>query len=414
MSTKFPLQASLVCSECRHHHAEVGALEQAALVAQTSRVAIRCSFGLFPSAKALHACEPLDRELVELGFAQRHAQNECGRDRQHVRRIAGHGCVGLGCRAGSRKPAFEAATGPRCPHRRTVTASSTSRRSIVGHGERVPLVRQQLVEQEQEDNAADAALEWTAARSSVARLLRSSWYNKASEKERQELPKEAVEVNSTLLTSFAREPEASQQCKPEPPGETVSHTQEETNPPLEVSPPQEQENPQTCKPQPKPPAIRRTWKCVWRQGMDVRSWPQTARQNIVGCLSCGEIFEVAEERRFRDGSEGVFLRLANKQGWVFSKTRSGTFCIQVDDSCRQYSNYPNTTASHDAWTWDSGTADHQRDRTSAWQQWSEYSSDSSTYLRLRWPADAKSWDSWALFARVPGRAQDSQGLALRY
>ena len=148
--------------------------------------------------------------------------------------------------------------------------------------------------------------------------------------------------------------------------------------------------------------------------MDVRSWPQTARQNIVGCLSCGEIFEVAEERRFRDGSEGVFLRLANKQGWVFSKTRSGTFCIQVDDSCRQYSNYPNTTASHDAWTWDSGTADHQRDRTSAWQQWSEYSSDSSTYLRLRWPADAKSWDSWALFARVQGRAQDSQGLALRY
>ena len=98
-------------------------------------------------------------------------------------------------------------------------------------------------------------MEWKAARSSVARLLRSSWYNKAAEREQQELPKEAVEVNCTLLTSRVREPEASQQWKPEPPGETVSHTQEETNPPLEVSPPQEQENPQKCKPSSNSPYV---------------------------------------------------------------------------------------------------------------------------------------------------------------
>ena len=395
MSTKSPLQASLVCSESRHHPAEVGVVEQAALVAQTSRVAIRCSFWLFPSPKALHAaCEPLDRELVELCFKFRALPKgtlkmsaaeianmfDALRDMVVSALVAEQDQRSLLLQQQQEQDGLIVELQQRIQYLEQALSDMSSE---------FQLVRQQLVEQEQEDNAADA-VEWKAARSSVARLLRSSWYNKAAEREQQELPKEAVEVNCTLLTSRVREPEASQQWKPEPPGETVSHTQEDTKRRVEVSPPQEQEDPQKCKPQ--PPAIRRTWKCVWSQGMDVRRWPQTARQNIIGYLSRGEIFEVAEERRFRDGSEGFFLRLANKQGWVFSKTRSGTFCIQVDDSCRQYSNHLDTTASHDAWTWDNGTTKHQRDHR-GWQEWSDYSSDSSTSTS-RWPA-AKSWDSWA-------------------
>ncbi|CAE7448322.1 unnamed protein product [Symbiodinium sp. CCMP2592] len=57
--------------------------------------------------------------------------------------------------------------------------------------------------------------------------------------------------------------------------------------------------------------------------------------HLVGYLSLGDIFEVAEVRTFRDS--GVFLRLANPQGSVFSRSQSGTFCVQVDESWRQYS-----------------------------------------------------------------------------
>ena len=171
-------------------------------------------------------------------------------------------------------------------------------------------------------------MEWKAARSSVARLLRTSWYNKAAEREQQELPKEAVEVNST------REPEASV-----PAMEAgalcggVSETQELPNEPVDVNPTSWTNHPQSAHGQedsqngrtPEPPAVRRTWKCVRRGGMDVRRFPQISRQHAVGYLHNNEVFEVVEERLFQDASEGVFLRLANSQGWVFSQSRSGTF-----------------------------------------------------------------------------------------
>ena len=71
-----------------------------------------------------------------------------------------------------------------------------------------------------------------------------------------------------------------------------------------------------------------SWKCIFRHGMDVRSWPQVQRTGIVGFLNCGQEFQVCEERPGRDGT--VFLKLSDGLGWVFTKSRSGRFCVRVE------------------------------------------------------------------------------------
>ncbi|CAE7227303.1 unnamed protein product [Symbiodinium microadriaticum] len=67
--------------------------------------------------------------------------------------------------------------------------------------------------------------------------------------------------------------------------------------------------------------------CVWRPGMDIRSERTVQRKGVVGFLSCGEVFNVIQEWRGREGT--LFLKLAGDKGWVFDKTRTGTFCVPV-------------------------------------------------------------------------------------
>jgi len=252
------------------------------------------------------------------------------------------------------------------------------------------LVRQQLLQQEQQDKAADAA-EWKTLRATLAKCLRAAWYGKAAEKEQKELPHGPMELKATLLTGHALKPEVSLPWKHEDAVENVSETHELPKKPLEVNPTLRTGHLQNAEAHgqedsqdgwtPEPPAVRRTWKCVRRGGMDVRRYPQISHQHTVGYLHNNEVFEVVEERPFRDASEGVFLRLAKSQGWVFSQSRSGTFCVHVDDS------------------WESRNAEDRSDlkKTNHEGHWSWWQrSEKSDW----------SWSSWAA-----GKPEDQQSRA---
>ena len=57
-----------------------------------------------------------------------------------------------------------------------------------------------------------------------------------------------------------------------------------------------------------------------------------ARRGIVGFVEYGTQFEVIEERIGREGTiflKLIFLKLADCSRWLFSHTRSGTFCTRV-------------------------------------------------------------------------------------
>lgn len=70
------------------------------------------------------------------------------------------------------------------------------------------------------------------------------------------------------------------------------------------------------------------WVCVRRSGMDIRSGPYVQRTDVAGYLPAQKVFHVSEERRGLHGT--IFLKLADGTGWVFSETRSGTFCKPAD------------------------------------------------------------------------------------
>ena len=70
------------------------------------------------------------------------------------------------------------------------------------------------------------------------------------------------------------------------------------------------------------------WVCVRRSGMDIRSGPYVQRTDVAGYLPAQKVFHASEERRGLHGT--IFLKLADGTGWVFSETRSGTFCKPAD------------------------------------------------------------------------------------
>ena len=64
--------------------------------------------------------------------------------------------------------------------------------------------------------------------------------------------------------------------------------------------------------------------------MDVRSGPYYARKDVMGFIKQDQIFTVVEEQRCRYGA-GYFLKLEDG-GWVFSESRTVTFCVPVNGS----------------------------------------------------------------------------------
>ncbi|CAE7270777.1 hmp [Symbiodinium sp. KB8] len=78
------------------------------------------------------------------------------------------------------------------------------------------------------------------------------------------------------------------------------------------------------------------------------------RKCVVGFLSCGEVFNVIQEWRGREGT--LFLKLAGDKGWVFDKTRTGTFCVPVGSEWQDWRG----PEGHKAWT------DNNRDQHGSW------------------------------------------------
>ena len=88
--------------------------------------------------------------------------------------------------------------------------------------------------------------------------------------------------------------------------------------------------------------------------MDIRSERTVQRKCVVGFLSCGEVFNVIQEWRGREGT--LFLKLAGDKGWVFDKTRTGTFCVPVGSEWQDWRG----PEGHKAWT------DNNRDQHGSW------------------------------------------------
>mmetsp|Transcript_13129 Transcript_13129/g.27463 ORF Transcript_13129/g.27463 Transcript_13129/m.27463 type:complete len:322 (-) Transcript_13129:144-1109(-) len=101
------------------------------------------------------------------------------------------------------------------------------------------------------------------------------------------------------------------------------------------------------------------WRCVWRPGMDIRGERSVQRKGVVGFLSSGEVFDVVEEWPGREGT--VFLKLAGDKGWVFNKTRTGTFCVPVGSEWQDWRGSASTShkdENHKPWT--ANDRDHQQ------------------------------------------------------
>ncbi|CAE7642611.1 unnamed protein product, partial [Symbiodinium necroappetens] len=101
------------------------------------------------------------------------------------------------------------------------------------------------------------------------------------------------------------------------------------------------------------------WRCVWRPGMDIRSERTVQRKCVVGFLSCGEVFNVIQEWRGREGT--LFLKLAGDKGWVFDKTRTGTFCVPVGSEWQDWD--------HQHGSWNNAPDGNGRDRGGQEEKW---------------------------------------------
>ena len=144
----------------------------------------------------------------------------------------------------------------------------------------------------------------------------------------------------------------------------------------EVKPdaPQVQEVPASIPASRDSPELSR-WRCVWRGGMDVRSQPQVQRTGITSYLKWGEEFGVCEERPGRDGT--VFLKLSDSEGWVFTQTRSGRFCVPVEkepaaeNAWRDYQGPAYASwdyDSHGTWSTSSTWRDREWSNNHSWAQ----------------------------------------------
>ena len=100
------------------------------------------------------------------------------------------------------------------------------------------------------------------------------------------------------------------------------------------------------------------WRCVWRPGMDIRSERNVQRKGVVGFLSCGEVFDVIEEWPGIYGT--VFLKLAGDKGWVFNKTRSGTFCVPAGSEWEDWRGPATTNKDEGTKPWTANNRDHQQ------------------------------------------------------
>ena len=133
------------------------------------------------------------------------------------------------------------------------------------------------------------------------------------------------------------------------------------------------------------------WRCVWRQGMDVRSGPYVARSGIVGFLKSGQVCTVSEEKIGQQGT--VFLKLADGAGWVFTQSRAGRFCVRAGDEWQSWrSGAQKVSHEEDAWTWkDQG----QDDRRGSWSQssWQEHDTP-KTNRRRSWTSQSAASSSW--------------------
>ena len=145
------------------------------------------------------------------------------------------------------------------------------------------------------------------------------------------------------------------------------------------------------------------WRCVWRPGMDIRSERTVQRKGVVGFLSCGETFHVIQEWRGREGT--LFLKLAGDKGWVFDKTRTGTFCVPVGSEWQDWRG----PEGHKAWTannrddpqhgsWNNAPSGNGRDRGGDKWKWAwESSKESSSSWKGqedKWGWDEKDRDTW--------------------
>ncbi|CAE7801176.1 unnamed protein product [Symbiodinium sp. CCMP2592] len=86
---------------------------------------------------------------------------------------------------------------------------------------------------------------------------------------------------------------------------------------------------------------------VWHPGMDIRSERIMQRKGVVGFLSFGEVFDVIEEWPGRQGT--VFLKLARDKGWVFNRSRTGTFCVPVGSEWQDWRSHKPWTATNRDW-----------------------------------------------------------------
>ncbi|CAE7251102.1 hmp, partial [Symbiodinium sp. KB8] len=131
--------------------------------------------------------------------------------------------------------------------------------------------------------------------------------------------------------------------------------------------------------------------CVWRPGMDIRSERTVQRKGVVGFLSCGEVFNVIQEWRGREGT--LFLKLAGEKGWVFDKTRTGTFCVPVGSEWQDWRG----PEGHKAWTannrdqhgsWNNAPSGNGRDRGGDKWKWACDHNDRG------WGSSKESSSSW--------------------
>ena len=147
------------------------------------------------------------------------------------------------------------------------------------------------------------------------------------------------------------------------------------------------------------------WRCVWRQGMDVRSGPYVARKGIVGFLKSGQVFTVSEEKPGQEGT--VFLKLADGDGWVFTKGRAGTFCVPAGNEWQSWRSGAQTVSQdNQAWTWKGQGKDDPRGSWSR-SSWQEHEAPKTNW-RSSWTSKSTPSSSWAKDACGHGQQDEEE------
>ncbi|CAE7438639.1 unnamed protein product [Symbiodinium microadriaticum] len=147
------------------------------------------------------------------------------------------------------------------------------------------------------------------------------------------------------------------------------------------------------------------WRCVWRQGMDVRSGPYVARKGIVGFLKTGQVFTVSEEKPGQEGT--VFLKLADGNGWVFTKGRAGTFCVPAGDEWQSWRSGAQAVSQEDqAWAWKGQGKDDPRGSWSR-SSWQEHEAPKTNW-RSSWTSKSTPSSSWAKDAWGHGKQDEEE------